>query len=100
MKSKPKRNSYTKEFKLEALRLAEESEKPASQIAHELGVPVNNLYNWKQRYRNKKDTAFTNQSQLTSEEQEIKRLRLENAQLREERNILKKAAAFFAREPK
>lgn len=100
MKSKPKRNSFTKEFKLEALRLAEESGKPASQIAHELGISVNLIYSWRQRYKDKKESAFTNESQFSDEQQEIRRLRLEVAQLKEERDILKKAAAFFAKEPK
>lgn len=100
MISKQKRNSYTKEFKLEAIRLTEETGKSASQIAHELGISVHLLYNWRKQYKDKKDSAFINESQLTSEQQEIKRLRLENARLREERDILKKATAFFAREPK
>ncbi len=100
MKSKQRRNSYTKAFKVEAIRLTEETGKSSAQIAHELGISVNLLYNWRKQYKDKKESAFTNESQLTPEQQELKRLRLENARLREERDILKKATAFFAREPK
>ena len=100
MKSKQQRNSYTKEFRLEAIHLTEESGKPSAQMARELGISANLLYSWRRQYKNKKESASIDESRLTAERQELKRLRLENARLREERDILKKSTAFFAREPK
>lgn len=52
------KNSYTKEFKLRVLELLETSSKPLRQIAKELGVGENNLYNWRQQFNNKQDQAF------------------------------------------
>lgn len=95
-----KRRSYTKEFKLEAIRLADESGKSTAQIAAELGISANQIYNWKRQYITKPESAFKNESQLSEEQTEIQRLRLENARLKEERDILKKATAFFAKELK
>ena len=97
MKNKERR-SYSREFKLEAIRLCNESGKSSAQVAFELGISSNSLYNWRKQYSEKKEAAFKNESQLSAEQQEIKRLRLEVARLKEQRDILKKAAAYFASE--
>lgn len=75
-------------------------EKSSDQVAKELGISDNLIYSWRQKYKDKKDEAFINETQLSSEQQEIKRLKAEVAKLNEEREALKKAAAFFANEPK
>ena len=87
---------YPPEFRAEAVRLARTSGKPQAQIARDLGVTVETLRLW----RKQADLDDGRRSDgLTSEEQEeLRRLRRENRILREEREILKKAAAFFARE--
>ena len=90
MKPKQSRNSYIKEFKLEAIRLTEKTGKSSARIAYESGISVNLPYNWRKQYKDKKESAFANDSRLISEQQELKRLRLENARLREERDILKR----------
>lgn len=92
------RNVYTKEFKIKAVELLEQSEKPLRQIAKELGVAENNLYNWRKQYQVNQEKAFPNQSQLTEKDLELRRLKARVAELEEEREILKKAAAFFAKE--
>ena len=87
---------YTPEFKAEAVRLVRSAtDKPASQIARELGVSDNALRSWVKQ-------AQIDQGELdgltTEEREELRRLRKENKVLRQEREILKKATVFFARE--
>jgi len=100
-----KRNPYktfTKEFKQEAVRLMEESDKPSSQIALELGIRRNQLYKWKEQLIKHGDLAFKNTAGRPPKEQqsELTSLQQENKSLKEEVEILKKAAAYFAREMK
>lgn len=89
---------YSKEFKLEALRLAEQSEKPVTAVARELGLRVNQIYKWKQQLENKGTGAFPGQGKQAGLEAENARLRRDLERSREENQILKKAAAYFARE--
>ena len=90
--------TYTKEFKLEALRLMEESEQPASEIARKLGIRRNQLYKWKEQMTKKGDVSTGKRGRPKKENQsEAARLRQENKRLKEENEILKKAAVFFAK---
>ena len=89
------RRKFTKEFKRDAVRLLEASEKSLSQVARELGVRPNVLSAWRQMVEAEKKTGLT-----TSELEEIKQLRKDKARLEMEVEILKKATAFFARESK
>lgn len=91
-------NSYTREFKLKAVELVEQSDKSVRQIAKELGIAENNLYNWCKQLKQKQDKAFPNESQFDEKELELRRLKSRVAELEEEREILKKAAVFFAKE--
>lgn len=94
-----KRASYTKEFKLEALRLMRGTEHSASEIARELGVRRNQLYKWQEQYDAKGDSAFGGSGRPAKDSQsELARLRQENIRLQEENEILEKAAVFFAKE--
>ncbi len=92
------RNVYTKEFKIKAIELLEQSNKTLRQVARELGVAENNLYNWRKIYQTNQVTAFPNQPKLNEKDLELRRLKARVAELEEEREILKKAAAFFAKE--
>ena len=87
---------YPPEFRAEAIRLARTSGKPHAQIAQDLGMTSETLRLWLKQA----DLDGGNRHDgLTSDEQEeLRRLRRENRILREEREILRKAAAFFARE--
>jgi transposase len=82
------------------VRLLEQGEKTGAQLALELGVARNQLYKWQEQLRAKGETnAFRGPSAKTlSERAEIERLMREVEELREKRDILKKAAAFFAKE--
>ncbi len=98
MTTRKDRKRYSREFKLEAVRLANESGKPATEIARELDVSVHQLYRWRDEVQEKADDAFPGHGQQVGQEAELARLRREVARLKEERDILKKAAAYFARE--
>ena len=93
-----KYQQYTKQFKLEAIRLAEESGKPGAQVARELGLRVNQIYKWKQQLEAGGEDAFAGSGQRNGLQAENDRLRQELASTREENAILKKAAAYFAKE--
>ncbi len=83
--------------------MLEESKKPASDLARELGVRRNQLYKWKETFDENGSKAFPghgNRSGKESQATEIARLKRELAQTKEDVEILKKAAAFFAKELK
>lgn len=96
-----KRQYFTKEFKIEAVRLLDQSDRPASEVARELGIRRNQLYKWRHALEKRGvDAAFRGPgwnaaSENRSETTELKR---RIAQLEEENAILKKAAAYFAKE--
>lgn len=93
--------TYPREFKQEAVRLMDESGRPPTEIAMELGIRRNQLYKWKEQITNKGEKAFTGRGHPKKEDQsEVSTLRQENERLKEEVEILKKAAAYFARELK
>lgn len=93
--------TFTKEFKQEAVRLMETSNRPPSEIAMELGIRRNQLYKWKEQLAQQGDEAFKGRGRPKKENQsELTTLQQENNRLREEIEILKKAAAYFARELK
>ncbi len=93
--------TYAKEFKEEAVRMMESSDRPAAEIAMELGIRRNQLYKWKEQMENKGDKAFSGRGRPKKEDQsEVATLRQENERLKEEVEILKKAAAYFAKELK
>jgi len=93
------RQRFNREFKLEAVRLLELGEKPATQLAMELGIPRNRLYKWQKDLKTKGAGAFQGTGRKPLEQQsEVARLKAELKRVTEERDILKKAAAYFAKE--
>jgi len=91
----PKTPPYSKEFRLEAVRLLESSGRPIPKLARELGVSAQSLRNWSRQI----DVDEGKAAGLSSgEREELRRLRRELRTVTEEREILKKAAAFFAKE--
>lgn len=91
------RGPYTREFKLEAVRLLRQGDKPAAQVARELGVKRTLLYRWRDAAATAGDAAFSGKPG-PKPSAEVARLQRELAAVREERDILKKAAAYFAKE--
>jgi transposase-like protein len=94
-----KRKTFSREFKLEAIRAMESGKKQASDLARELGVPRNRLYKWRdQLQRDGQEGAFPGSGRQSGQAAELTALQREVDRLREENEILKKAAQFFARE--
>lgn len=86
------RNQYDEDFKVNAVKLSYASPKTIKEIASDLGVAESLLYSWRKKYN--KDG---NKTPYATIDEEVKNLRLENAELKMERDMLKKAAAYFAR---
>src|SRR5690349_16488435 len=92
------RRTYTPEFKAEAVKLVTEQGYSVAEAARSLGLSENLVRSWKKALHSKGPDAFPGQGKLPAIEEELRRLRAENKRLLAERDILKKAAAFFARE--
>jgi len=92
------RRTYAKEFKLEAMRLAETSGQSVSQIERDLGITPGLLQKWRARQRQEGEQAFPGKGHQTELEAELRRLRRENEILRQERDILKKAIQVFSKD--
>ena len=92
------RRNYTREFKLEAVRRIAAEGKSLAEVARELGLGQSLLRSWKTTLAAEGQQAFPGKANLPAVEQERRRLRAENQRLRMEREILKEATAFFARE--
>ena len=97
MSQGPTRRKHTKEYKLEAVRRSNEANVFITDVARDLGIRVKDLYRWRAEFRNAPDRAFPGNGHSKAPEGELERLRRENETLRLEQEILKKAAAFFAR---
>lgn len=96
-----KRRNYTLEFKQEAVRLVEQEDMTYAAVGRDLGINKSTIRDWCERAQAGELTGSRARPKPTSElslEDEVRRLRRENRVLREEREILKKAAAFFAKE--
>ena len=92
------RRTYTREFKVEAVNLVTEQGYAVAEAARSLGIHETLLRSWKQAREAQGNQAFPGNGKLPPFEEELRRLRAENKRLQAERDILKKAAAFFARE--
>jgi len=92
------RRTFSREFKLEAVKLVTERGVAMTQAARELGIHSNLLRRWRQLYETDPKEAFPGMGQMKPEQQELVRLRKEVIRLKAERDILKKAAAYFAKE--
>ncbi len=95
--SKSKAKFYTLEFKESSAKLAAESEQTVAQTARDLGINENTLHGWIKKYAPRAVSKVDNTSSVY---EELKQLQKENARLKQERDILKKAAAYFANEMK
>ena len=92
----PKRKRFTPEFKREAVRMLQSSEKAPAEIARELGIHRNQLYKWKEQFGNGARVATT--GVRSNGDDELTRLKRELERVKEERDVLRKAAAYFAKE--
>lgn len=92
------RRQYSREFKVQAVRMVTEQGLSVGEVARDLGLNPNVLHKWKRKLTQEGGQAFPGNGRLSPEEEEIRKLREQVRQLRMERDILKKATAFFAKE--
>ena len=92
------RRQFSREYKLEAVQLITEGRRTPGEVARELGIRADMLRRWKREAETLPGAVFPGHGNGGGVEEELRRLRRENEVLRQEREILKKAAAFFAKE--
>ena len=95
-----KHKHYSKQFKIDAVKLVTEQGYKVLEAARNLGIHHRSLRHWKKQLATDGNQSFPGKGHLTSDKEELYQLRNEVKKLRMEREILKKAAAFFANEPK
>ena len=101
--AKRKTKSYPESFRREAVRMADQPDRTAAEVARELGIHVGQIYNWRTQFNKLSKGQFTvadgtNYSQ--QEKAEIRKLKKRVAELEQERDFLKKATAYFAKADK
>ncbi|HHV64082.1 MAG TPA: transposase [Peptococcaceae bacterium] len=89
--------TFDKEYKLMAVKRVKESGKSVAEVARELDISPNTLHGWISKFGKHGDKAFPGSGNLYEADDELRRLRKENMDLKEENAILKKAAAYFAK---
>ncbi len=101
--AKRKTKAYSESYRKEAVRLADLSDRTAADVARELGIHVNQIYNWRTQFNKLSKGQFTvadGTNYSIAEKEEIRKLKKEVANLKEERDFLKKATAYFAKSDK
>lgn len=94
---KPKRQQFSPEYKLEAVRLSSEGTRTVAAVAADLGIAANQLHRWRRQHAENGVDAFPGSGKISSQDEELHRLRNELKRVTEERDFLKKATAFFAK---
>lgn len=92
-----KRRTYSREFKLDAVRLAETSDESMAQIERNLGITEGCLRKWRRRLATDGENAFPGHGNLLPDQERLRQLERELEIARQERDILKKAIAIFSR---
>ena len=94
------RRTFTREFKIEAVKLVTEAGNSQAQVASDLGIHPNTVNKWVRQYAERPQDAFPGKGHQLTEAETLRQLQRENARLRMERDILKKAVAIFSKDPK
>lgn len=100
-KTKNKYNHYTEDFRREAVRRADAADVTAAEVARELGIHPGQIYNWRRQYKRLSEKQFNSINGVDysmEESEEIRRLKRQLADLKEENEFLKKATAYFSKE--
>jgi len=95
-----RRRKYDRDLKMEAVRLVVEGNRSVVEIARDLGIHENLLYNWRRKYLDDAVHAFPGKGHLKPADEEMRRLKKELTDIKEERDILKKALAIFSKHPR
>lgn len=93
-----RRKTYDKEFKISAVKLVLERNQSALSVARDLGISVNSLHNWKKKYLEDQENSFPGHGRLKPADEELRKIKRELETVKMERDILKKAIAYFAKE--
>jgi transposase len=96
MEERQKRKRFDKEFKISAVTMLLDGKQTQIGLSKELGINTNTLQNWKKQYLKDKEHSFPGKGYQTPSETEIMRLKSELARVTQQRDFLKKAAAYFA----
>jgi len=100
MNTVPGHRKYGREVKLETVRLVTEGGRPAVEVAKDLGIHENLLYNWRRKYLDDTAHAFPGKGHLKPADEQMRCLKKELTDVKEERDILKKALAIFSKHPR
>ena len=100
MQDKKGYRKYDRQFKEEAVRLVTEGGRTVSDVARSLGIHENLLHTWKRKYKEDPAGGFPGKGHLKPQDEEFRRLQKENASLKEDKEILKKALAIFSKHPR
>jgi transposase len=95
-----RRKSFTRDFKIETVKLVTDSDMSVSQVAEDLDIHPNTLYRWVRKFGENPTEPFPGKGNQVSEAEQLRQLKREVQRLRMERDILKKAMAIFSKEPK
>ena len=95
-----RRRRFDKGFKLEAVKLVVEGGRTVAEVSRNLGIHESLLHVWKRQYREDKEQTFHGKGRLKPQDDELRRLKKELSDVKQERDILKKALAIFSKEPK
>ncbi len=100
MQESRKHRKYDRQFKEEAVRLVTEGGRQVTDVARSLGIHENLLHTWKRKYKEDSSGSFPGKGHLRPQDKELRKLQKENTNLKEEREILKKALAIFSKHPR
>jgi len=94
------KKQYSSEFKIEAVKRIERTGESVNKVAEELGVKPTTMHGWVKKYKESPEAPFPGSGNLKPEDEKLRKLERELRELREENEILKKAAAYFAKNQK
>ena len=97
METEKKRKGHDRQFKIDAVNLVVNGGRSIAEVSRDLGISANSLHKWKRELSSEGSEAFPGKGRLGPQEEEIRRLRRELAQAKEDREILKKALGFFSK---
>lgn len=100
MESEKKRRKFDRQFKIDAVNLIINGGRTVRDVARELGIDETVLHRWKRQLTQNGTEAFPGKGHLSAQEEELRRLRRELEQAKEDREILKKALAYFSKHGK
>jgi len=100
MQESRKHRKYDRQFKEEAVKLVTEGGRQVTEVARGLGIHESLLRTWKRKYKEDQSGSFPGKGHMKPQDEEVQRLQKENTNLKEDREILKKALAIFSKHPK